>query len=119
MEKILYCKDALPENGNGLYHIVTRYSLMKESSEIREPEYYISAAKYLGNGLWQEYDEIYLRIEEQPSAPEGAVLPSEGLGKPEMISGSAEGEEIILRLAEVIAYWPYPDLSVFLNNEKH
>ena len=114
MEKILYCRDSLPENGNGLYHIVTRYSLIRESTEMHEPEYYVSAARYIGNGLWQEYDELYLRIEEAPAEPQGAVLPSEGLGKPELISGSGEGEESIHRIAEVIAYWSYPDLSVFL-----
>ncbi len=114
MEQMTYCRDRLPEPGNRVYHIVSRYIMNGQQEETNETEYYLSAAQYRGDGLWQEYDEIYFRIGTEAEYAQGMILPSEKKDGEPASSFKDSTEKEMAQNVEVVAYLPFPEFSDLL-----
>ena len=107
-----FCEAGLPDEPYAQrYEIITRCCEFLDGEPFGEPEYRICRARYLGNSIWEEIDDIDCHInpndEHSGLSLVSAGMPVQFDRNPEYfeIGGNAD----LKRGVDVVAYAPLPD----------
>ena len=108
-----FCEAGLPaEPYAQRYEIITRCCEFLNGEPFGEPEYRICRAKYEGNGIWNEIDDIDCQIKCEEDDCNGLELISAGMKVefdhiPDYFGRGGNAD--LKRGVDVVAYAPLPD----------